>query len=150
MNEPFDKWLATVSDLDNEPATEAKVQKVESRIGYRLPDEIRRVLALGKQPEGFVGGSYIAFLKSEALLQCWLDAQASAIGFVPFASNGGGEWYGLDSRQTLPAFLLMPAIGMEWEVAMFLGTTWNEFWEALERGNLFARKYQPAQNRSLP
>jgi hypothetical protein len=150
MTEPFDRWLATVFNASSEPATEAKVQSVELRIGYRLPDEVRRVLVLGNRPEGFVGDSYIAFLNGEDLIQCWLDAQASAGGFVPFASNGGGEWYGLDSRQSSPAFLLMPAIGMEWEVAMFLGGTWNEFWNALERGNLFAHRYQPAKNRSLP
>lgn len=149
MSEPFGGWLASVFNAGNEPATEAKLQSVELRIGYRLPDEVRRVLVLGNRPEGAVGDSYIAFFNSEDLLQCWLDAQASAEGFVPFASNGGGEWYGLDSRQSSPAFLLMPAIGMEWEVAMFLGNTWEEFWKTLEGGNLFAHEYQPAQNRPL-
>jgi len=65
-----------------------------------------------------------------------------AKGFVPFASNGGGEWYGCDSRTVPPAFVLMPMIGVEWDVAMFLSDTWDGFPEALKAGRLFDKPYQ--------
>jgi hypothetical protein len=75
----------------------------------------------------------------------WSDAQGDTRGFIPFASNGAGEWYGIDSGVESPAFVLMPSIGTEWGAAMLLGATWDEFWETLKRGNLFDQVYQPAQ-----
>jgi hypothetical protein len=136
-----------VFTCDDAPATEAGLRPIEEQIGYRLPEELRRVLTLASRPEGFVGESYIAFFNTDDLIRNWRDAQPLARGFVPFASNGGGEWYGFDSRLESPAtaFLLMPSIGMEWGVATFLGANWEEFWETLKRGNLFDHDYQFAQ-----
>jgi hypothetical protein len=37
MSEPFGGWLASVFNAGNEPATEAQLQSVELRIGYRRP-----------------------------------------------------------------------------------------------------------------
>lgn len=65
-------------------------------------------------------------------------------GFVPFASNGGGEWYGYDSRAVAHPFVLMPSIGMEWAAAMLLGNTWEGFLETLSGGDLVVRKYPEA------
>ena len=72
---------------------------------------------------------------------CWHQSQRAAAGFVPFASNGGGEWYGYDSRGATRPFVLLPSIGMEWDVAMFLGDTWDAFLDVLKRGRLFEQKY---------
>jgi len=118
------------------------MRDVESRVGHRFPDELRRILATACRPEGFVGQSYIAFLDPEDLIQCWTSARDEAKGFVPFATNGAGEYYGFDSRRSPVRFLLMPSIGMEWDVAMFLGDTWIAFWETLRKGDLFERTYQ--------
>ena len=145
MSDPLEDWLATALRGDDSPATEAGLRTVESQIGCRLPDAIRFTLTRAYRPEGFVGESYIAFFTIDDMLRCWRDAQIGAHGFVPFASNGGGEWYGLDSRLDASAFLLMPSIGMDWGTAMFLGATWDEFWETLQRGNLLDHGYQPAQ-----
>jgi hypothetical protein len=82
-----------------------------SQIGWCLPDQVRG--------------------------RCWHDAQDNVRGFVPFASNGGGEYCGWDSRHASQAFLLMPSIGMEWGQAMYLGATWDAFWKTLQRGGLF-------------
>jgi hypothetical protein len=79
------------------------------------------------------------------LLQYWRVAQESAPGFIPFASDGGGELYGFDSRQATEYFLLMPAIGMAWSVATFLGGTWVDFWEALELNTQFDHDYPAPQ-----
>jgi hypothetical protein len=70
--------------------------------------------------------------------------QSAAPGFIPFASNRAGEWYGVDSRLNTQAFGLLPAIGAEWSAAIFLGPGWNEFWQPLPRGDLFERPYQAA------
>jgi hypothetical protein len=67
-------------------------------------------------------------------------------GFVPIASNGGSEWYGYDSRAVPPVFLLMPMIGTEWGVAMFLSDTWSGLVEALKAGKLFDKLYQRNDN----
>jgi len=98
MDSALESWLATAIKGDDPPATEAALYGVESLIGYRLPDELRHVLTLANRPEGFVGKSYLAFFNTDDLIQRWRDAQEAACGLVPFASNGAGEWYGLDSR----------------------------------------------------
>jgi hypothetical protein len=111
-------------------------------MGLRLPDPLRFLLTTADQPEGFVGESYIAFFAVDDLAQCCADVQSAAPGFIPFASNGAGEWYGVDSRLKTPAFVLLPAIGAEWSAAMFLGSGWAEFWKTLQRGDLYERPYQ--------
>jgi cell wall assembly regulator SMI1 len=142
MSDSVEDWLGTVPRGADAPAAENEIQAVESQIGRRLPDEIRHVLGKAYRPKGFVGESYIAFLSTDELLQSWRGAQSYAAGFVPFASNGGGELYGLDSRPGAPAYVLMPSIGLDWRAAM-LGITWNEFWLALQDGRLFDRPYRP-------
>lgn len=129
---------------DSAPATETEIRAVELQIASRLPDPVRLVLTTACRPEGFVGGSYIAFFTLDDLAQCWGNAQDSARGFIPFASNGAGEWYGLDSRLKDPLFVLMPSIGPEWGAAMLLGATWDEFWKTLRSGNLFVHAHQSA------
>jgi SMI1 / KNR4 family (SUKH-1) len=145
MVAPLQEWLATAYRGDEPPATESQLRNIESQIGLRLPDPVRFVMTTLYRPEGFVGESYIAFFTLDDLAQSWRDAQGGARGFIPFASNGAGEWYGIDSRLESPAFVLMPSIGTEWGAAMLLGATWDEFWETLKRGNLFDQVYQPPQ-----
>ena len=139
------EWLVTAYHGDDSPAAEGRIRTIEAQIGLRLPDPVRFVLTTAYPPEGFIGESYIAFFTVDDLAQGWLDAQRTAPGFVPFASNGAGEWYGLDSRVNPPAFVVMPSIGMEWATAMLLGATWEDFWEALKCGKLFDHVNQPRQ-----
>jgi hypothetical protein len=113
MSDSLEDWLSTAVKTAERPAVETRLREVESQTGCRLPDEVRNILTLGNKQEGFVGASFIAFFDADDLIRCWHDAQDSARGFVPFASNGGGEYYGWDSRHHRQAFLLMPSIGME-------------------------------------
>jgi SMI1 / KNR4 family (SUKH-1) len=125
------------------PIAEEEIQKVESEIGNRIPEPLRQLLLTSGSPEGFLGESYIAFFNATDITACWREAQQMAVGFVPFASNGGGDWYGYDSRSPLCPFVLLPAVGMDWDDAMLLGATWNDFLGVLKNGNLFERKYAP-------
>jgi hypothetical protein len=135
-------WLATARHGDDVPPADSHLQAVEAHMGVRLPAPVRLVLTTAHRPEGFVGDSYIAFFAVDDLARCWADAQRTAPGFIPFASNGAGEWYGIDSRLNPPTFGLIPAIGAEWSTAMLLGAAWDDFWETLKRGNLFDHVYR--------
>lgn len=139
------EWLATARQGDGPPDTEDDLRAVESQINFRLPSAVRWVLNVAHRPEGFLGESYIGFLSARDIANCWGAVQTMAPGFVPFASNAAGEWYGVDSRPTTLAFVLLPSIGADWAAAMLLGLAWDEFWETLKRGNLFGRTYEPAE-----
>jgi hypothetical protein len=138
------EWLAAARHGDDALPTEAHLGAVESQMGLQLPAPVRLVLTTTHRPEGFVGESYIAFFTVDDLAQCWAEAQRTSPGFIPFASNGAVEWYGLDSRVNPPAFVLIPAIGGERSTATLLGAAWDDFWETLKRGDLFDHVYRQA------
>ena len=142
----LEQWLDTNTQRDRGSASEAEVQSAEQLIGHRLPDELRQVLLRFERPEGFLGESYIRFFDLSELIKCWRMSNEWAQRFVPIASNGGGEWYGYDSRAVPPVFLLMPMIGTEWGVAMSLSDTWSGLVEALKAGKLFDKLYQRNDN----
>ncbi|MEP7367308.1 MAG: SMI1/KNR4 family protein [Acidobacteriota bacterium] len=137
MLDSLPTWIATSLTGDGILPSEADIREMGSRIGQQLPDELRLLLITANQPEGFVGNSYVAFFDVEEIVGCWLQAKESVHDFVPFASNGSGEWYGLDYRSASARFVLMPSIGIAWDAAIFIGATWDEFWESLQKGSLF-------------
>ncbi len=129
-------WLEASQSAGGTFATEVEMKQLERLIRCRLPDQIRQVLLTVNRAEGFVDESYIAFFDLSDIAEACV-AQVPEIGFIPFASNGGGELYGLDCRRQPPGFVLMPAVGTEWKAAIHLGSDWETFWQALARGNLF-------------
>ncbi len=138
------EWLETNTRRDQGSASEAEVQAAEQLIGHRFPEGLRHVLLGFERPEGFLGESYIRFFDTSELIKCWKMSNEWAQGFVPFASNGGGEWYGYDSRAVSPVFVLLPVIGIEWDGAMLLSETWSGFVEVLKSGKLFDKPYRRA------
>jgi hypothetical protein len=134
-------WLESDQVLRRHaPVAQEEIQKLESEIGHPFPKPLRELLTSGG-PEGFLGETYIAFFNASDITACWRQAQPVAAGFVPFASNGGGEWYGYDFRSPQCPFVLLPALAACWDDAMLLGATWNDFLGVLKAGNLFDRKY---------
>jgi|ERR1017187_5898858 hypothetical protein len=77
MGDDLDVWLSSASQGDVPHGTEAGLRWVESQVGRRLPDGVRRVLALADRPEGLIGESYIAFFNADDLVRCWRDGQDS-------------------------------------------------------------------------
>lgn len=142
VTEVLQSWLKSDQVLRQEPAaTEKEINQVESEIGDHLPTPLRELLLASRAPEGFLGESYIAFFSATDLVGCWREAQRASAGFIPFASDGGGEWYGYDSRSASRPFVRLPSIGNDWNVAMFLGETWDDFLDSLKRGIRFQQKY---------
>ncbi len=142
MPDTFQDWLRSDQVLRQQaPATEAQLQELESQIGQQLPESLRRCLLISGSPEGFLGKSYIAFFSASDIETSWRESQEAAPGFVPFASNGGGEWYGYDASNPGRFFVLLPSIGMEWKAALLLANTWDAFLDALNRGDPFEQNY---------
>lgn len=134
MAQSLDAWLAAASGGSGAPATSAEISALEDELGFSLYREHCLVLASRDRPEGFVGENYVAFWAPADILAQLPELSADCAGWVPFASNGGGEWYGYDSRRPgLPRIVMMPAIGPEWDDAIDLGATWTEFWDVLLR-----------------
>jgi hypothetical protein len=138
----FKAWLEANTQHANGPATEADMQQAATLFGARLPEGLCQVLSGFERPEGFLGESYIRFFDVPELLKCWQLAQEWAQGFVPFASDGGGELYGYDSRSKAPVFVLLPLVGMEWDVAIFLSETWDGFVSVVKSGKVFEKRYR--------
>ena len=145
MHDIVEKWLADALTSDEPPLTEFRAREIESALSMRLPEELLYILTTAGGAAGFVGQSYISFVNGGELLGWRREVDQYAPGFFPFATNGGGEYYGLDSRCQSPAYVILPAIGMNWGDAWLLGASWSEFWETLEQGDLFRRKYCAAK-----
>lgn len=137
----LEQWLDKAGSPGGSPASAAEIDQLEVSIRHSLPEQVRRVLGSANRPNELIGASYLSFLNVDDLAAYKAMADLAAPGFIPFASNGGGELYGFDARTEAPQYVLMPAIGMEWPVAMFLGSNWQGFWRALFEGDLFARSY---------
>ena len=52
--------------------------------------------------------------------------------------------YDYDSRAKVPPYVLLPAVGIDWNTATLLGANWDEFIEVVSKGQLFTRKYVPS------
>ncbi len=70
--------------------------------------------------EGFIGENYLVFWRVGELVTFnrEYEVEKYASGLLLFASNGGGEGYGFDTRKGTLPIVRVPFIGMELRYAL--------------------------------
>lgn len=118
-------------------ANESEVRSAENTLNLKLPDDYVAFLKSGNGGEGFIGESYaILWGVSEiAPLNEDYESQKLAPGFLIFGTDGGGEAFGFDTRETNWTIVQIPFIGGNWDEARPLGSTFDQFLENLYVGN---------------
>ena len=98
-----------------------------------LPDDLKHFIAEHGLFEGFTrnGPGYVELWAIEAIPQhnAVVEMDASALGFLAFAGNGGSEVLAFDATG---AVYMIPLIGMEPEQAIKIADSFAEFAETFE------------------
>jgi len=135
--EDLDRVLRTFNP--NPPAELPCVQKLQREAGFCLPDSYVRFLLHADGGEGFVGDAYVILERAGELVE-WnmaLEVGDYSPGLFVFGSNGGGEAFGFDTRDSCVSIVCVPFIAFEWEYALPMGACFWEFLLALEDGGPF-------------
>jgi len=118
----------------NAPASVATLMEAERQLGVRLPLEYTEFLKKTDGGEGFIGSTaYVILwpLSELGVMNQAYEIQKYVPGLLIFGSDGGGEMFGFDTRSSQWAIVRVPFVGMTWDLAQTLGTTFNEFLERL-------------------
>ena len=115
-------------------ASDASIRESEAQLSFNFPADYIVFLKLTNGGEGFIGQECAIFWKVEDLAQANADYQVHeyAAGLLIFGSDGGGEAYGFDTRREPWSVVRMPFVGMNWDQAISIGDSFNEFLERLQ------------------
>jgi hypothetical protein len=116
----------------NEPASEGSLQSLERDLNIRIPDDYRAFMMSHNGGEGFIGRQYLILWRAEEIMPFNRDYQVSeyAPGILLFASSGGGEGFGFDTRLDGLPVVQVPFVGLDLKYAQCVA---NGFSELLER-----------------
>jgi len=98
------------------------------QLKHTLPGDYVEFLKLGNGGEGFVGASeYLILWGAEELVSMneAYEVQKYVPGLLLFGSNGGGEAYGFDTRSPEWLVVRVPFVGMDWNLAQFVSTSFT-------------------------
>jgi len=126
-------YLLSAFDWNDEPASEAALESVQSRLG-RLPPEYVALMRLHNGGEGFVGeGSYLRIWPIEELAdRNPVLAPARPSNVVLIGSDGSDGLYAVEPTQGGHAYLVFPRIALVSE-GKKLADSWASFLETLSR-----------------
>ena len=116
-------------------ASREDVKGVETALDFLFPKDLAEFFERSDGAEGWVAGAYVAMWPVRELVELNSVARVNAFcpGLVIFATDGGGEGYGLDAGNG--TLVRVPMIGMTWELAELVGSTFHEFLDWLVEHN---------------
>ena len=99
------------------PVSKQDLDAAEAALGFALPEDFKIFMSAYGAGEGFIGQHYIILWSVSELAQFNSEYEFPiyAPRFVAFASNGGGEAFAFDTRETPPPIVEVPFIGMSHE-----------------------------------
>jgi hypothetical protein len=118
----------------NAPASAAEIERFEKEVGFRLPKDYAAFLEWSNGGEGFIGSNaYVIFwpLGELSKMNKAYQVQEYAPGFFIFGADGGGEAFAFDARTSQMPIVSLPFVGMGPSVACVIGSTFEDFLEAL-------------------
>jgi hypothetical protein len=115
-------------------ATDGRIAESERRLGFKFPAEYIKFLKHSNGGEGFIGGdAYLVLWPVEKLVEMnqSYEIEKDLPGLFIFGSDGAGEAYGFDMRTPKPSVVQVPFVGMDWDVALPVGGSFDVFLEQL-------------------
>jgi SMI1 / KNR4 family (SUKH-1) len=109
------------------------IEEIESKLQIKLPKDYEEFLLVSNGVSGFVCKSYLIIWPVEDIQEINLLASINefAPGLIMFGSNGGGESYAFDARQSILSFVEFYDMEMSPDKIRFCGYTFHEFLEHL-------------------
>jgi hypothetical protein len=113
----------------NVGASEDAICDAVSSIGCSLPSDYMQFLRDYDGGEGFIGDNYVILWKAEELnvFNREYEVEQYAPGLLLIGSNGGGEGYGFDMRDSTLPVIRIPFIGMELRYVRVVGSGFTDF-----------------------
>ncbi|QDQ26010.1 SMI1/KNR4 family protein [Chitinimonas arctica] len=118
------------ADFDNQlGSSKNAISDAEAKLAWLLPADYKQFLEWKNGGEGFIGDNYLILWSAEELGQFNLEYQVEkyAPGLVLIGSNGGGEGFAFDTRQSPAPIVQVPFIGMDLEDIRVLASGFDEF-----------------------
>lgn len=131
MDDPLERFFSNF--IKRPGASEEDVARACRTLNFTPPSDYLDVLHFSNGGEGFIQRCYFRLYSAEQLLSLNEAYQVGkfAPGLVIFGSNGGGEAFGFDGRQSPMEIVRIPFIPMDFEYAEPMGQTFVEFLQAL-------------------
>jgi len=113
----------------NDAPGDADWESVESHFGCALPEVYKSFTAVHDGGEGFIGDQYLVLWRKGELIEFNCDYQVAdyAPGLLLFGSNGAGEAFAFDCRDSQMGIRVVPFIGMNLNDATFVSGTFDGF-----------------------
>ena len=115
-------------------ASIGELQLLQTTLGRTLPADYLDLLRFSNGFEGEIGENYVQMWPSESVRRCGVHEDASFLVFI--GSDGAGEGYAYDMRQSPPPIINVPFL-VEEQLIRVLGGSVLEFLERLARAPLF-------------
>jgi hypothetical protein len=119
----------------NPPASESAIRDAATALGIPLPLDYVQFLRRHNGGEGSAGNHSVVLFKAEELKPFNDDYEIKeyAPGLVLFGSNGGGEGYAFDTRNSPMSVVRVPFIGMELRYATPIGKSFTDMFAELAK-----------------
>ena len=119
----------------NAGASEDAIRDAVSSLGCSLPHDYVQFLRDHDGGEGFIGHNYLIVWKAEELNTFNREYEVTkyAPGLLLFASDGGGEGYGFDTRNTAMPVVSVSFIGMDLNEAQRVASSFTDFLNLLAK-----------------
>jgi SMI1 / KNR4 family (SUKH-1) len=118
----------------NPPASPISIARCQADLGLPLPTDYVRFLRKMNGGEGFLGeNAYLVLWRAEELaeMNAGYKIPESPRELCLFGSNGGGEAFAFDTRTVPPPIVVVPFVGLDWNDAILIATSFREFLETL-------------------
>jgi hypothetical protein len=118
-------------------ASVESLQQLRAIKGIELPEDYRSFLAEANGGEGFVGREYLILWKVQELesFNREYEVERYAPGLFLFGSNGSGEGFAFDTRETPYKVVQVPFIGMSLECATDVADSFLNLLERMSRSD---------------
>ena len=135
MNDPFERLFSNFIKMPG--ASEEDASRACRALNFIPPSDYLSALHFSNGGEGFIQHCYFRLYSTEQLLSLNQAYQVTrfAPGLVIFGSNGSGEAFGFDARQSPMEIVRIPFIPLDFEYAEPMGQTFVEFLQALEQAD---------------